>query len=637
MLNKIINTLTGEPLSNEQGESEKYNVPFGLAIMASDAISSVSYAAQEILFVLIVLGVLAYQWLTWTAFMIIGLLVILTISYIQIIRAYPQGGGAYKVAKENLGTLAGLTASAGLIIDYTLTVAVSASAGADAIISAFSSLAPYKVSIVVVVIVVLTLLNLRGISESSRIFAIPTYLFIVSMLVMIFYGLFKVFVLHIEPEPQFDIPTKAAENLSLFLILKAFSSGCSALTGLESVSNSVPNFKADSQHNAKIVMLLLAGLILLIFGGSSILSIYYKAIPLENGPTVISQIASGIFGRTFMFFAVQFSTALILLMACNTSFSGFPMLMSVVGKDGYAPRQFTLRGKRLSFSYGIVFLSVFAGILVIIFGADTHSLIPLYAIGVFTSFTLGQFGMVSHWRKSKEKGWQKGIIINGLGAVVTSITTAIILFEKFTEGAFIVVIALPIIVLISLKIKRHYSHVAAGLSISQLDLSQLDLRKKDRDHIVIVPLASLNKAVLGALEYAQSMGGVVIALNVSPDMDAIEKLKARWSELNTDIQLVAKYSPYRTIITPLVQYIDIIAHATEDGEKVTVVVPQFITNERWGSILHNHTGFILHETLLQNDKIVVATYPYHLDCSEKDCKKAAKKGKPESDGAPDAK
>lgn len=612
MLNKILNVLTGEPLANEQSAGEKYNVPFGLAIMASDAISSVAYAAQEILFVLIVLGVVAYQWLTWTAFMIIGLLIILTISYIQIIRAYPQGGGAYKVAKENLGTLAGLTAGAGLIIDYILTVAVSASAGADAILSAFARLAPYKVDIVVAVIIILTILNLRGISESSKIFAIPTYIFIVSMIFMIFYGLFKYFVLHIQPEVAFAVPSKGTGELTLFLILKAFSSGCSALTGLESVSNSVPNFKEDSQKNAKIVMILLAGLIFLIFGGTSILAIYYKAVPVTNGPTVISQIATGIFGNSIMYYVIQFSTAIILLMACNTAYTGFPMLMYIVGKDGFAPRQFTIRGKRLSFSYGIIALSVIACLLVIIFRADTHRLIPLYAIGVFTSFTLGQTGMVNHWRKVRDKGWIKSAIINGIGASVTCITMIIILLEKFRDGAFIVVILIPIIVFVEFKIKHHYDSVAAGLSISQLDLSKVDLRKKKHEHIVIVPIASLNKATLGALQYAQSVGGLVFALNVSPDVEAMDKLKTRWSELDTDIMLITKYSPYRAVITPLLNYISMIAAATDEGEKVTVIVPQFITHERWGNILHNHTGFVLHESLLQNPKVVVSTYPYHL-------------------------
>lgn len=618
MLTKFLDILLGEPLSNEQGSHEKYNVPFGLAIMASDAVSSVAYAAQEILFVLIVLGAAAYQWLTWTSFMIIGLLIILTISYIQIIKAYPQGGGAYKVASENISSRAGLVAGAGLIIGYLLTVAVSASAGADAIISAFSVLAPYKVSFVLIIIVVLTILNLRGISESSKIFAIPTYIFIFSMIFMIIYGLFKYIVLGIHPEPVYSAPLNATKDLSIFLILRAFSSGCSALTGLESVSNSVPNFKEPSPKNAKIVMILLAFLIFFIFGGTSILAIFYTALPIENGPTVISQIATAIFGNGIMYYIIQFSTAIILLMACNTAYTGFPMLMYIVGKDGYAPRQFTIRGKRLSFSFGITALSVIACFLVIVFKADTHSLIPLYAIGVFTSFTLGQIGMVNHWRNEKQKGWKKSVAINGCGAIVSLVTTIIILFEKFTEGAFIVVILIPIIILVQQKIKNHYDKVANGLSISQLNLKNVDLRKK-YTHIVVVPIASLNKATIGALQYAQSISDNVIALNISTDKVAMERLKSRWDELDTDILLVSKYSPFRAVVTPLLKNIELIANSTAENEKITVIVPQFITFERFGEVLHNHTSFFIRETLLKNDNIIVSTFPYHLmdECENK--------------------
>lgn len=611
MITKFLDVLLGEPLANEQSAQERYNIPFGLAIMASDAISSVAYAAQEILFVLIVLGVAAYQWLTWTSFMIIGLLIILTISYIQIIRAYPQGGGAYKVAKENIGTKAGLAAGAGLIIDYLLTVAVSASAGADAIISAFSALSDYKVPFVIAIIVVLTILNLRGISESSKIFAIPTYIFIFSMIFMIVFGLIKYFILGVHPEPVYSIPAKATESISIFLILRAFSSGCSALTGLEAVSNAVPNFKEPSQKNAKIVMILLAALIFFIFGGTSVLAIFYNAVPISNGPTVISQIAYGIFNNGFMYYVIQFSTSIILLMACNTSFTGFPMLMYIVGKDGFMPRQFTIRGKRLSFSVGIVALSFIAGLLVIIFKADTHRLIPLYAVGVFLSFTLGQFGMVNHWRKERDKGWKKRAIINGIGAFITLCTTILILVEKFSDGAFIVAILIPIIIFVEVRIKTHYEGVANGLSISQLNLEKIDFRIK-YTHIVVVPIASLNRATIGALQYAQSISENVIAINISTDMEAMEKLKKRWSELDTDIILVSKYSPYRAVITPLLKNIELIANSAIDNEKITVIVPQFVTHSRSSEILHNHTSFFIRESLLKNDNIIVSTFPYHL-------------------------
>lgn len=611
MIKEFLDVLIGEPLSNEQHGEEKYNIPFGLAVMASDAISSVAYAAEEILYVLVpVIGLMSYTWLGWVSLMIIGLLFILTVSYIQIIRAYPQGGGAYIVAKENIGVRAGLIAAASLLIDYILTVAVSASAGVAAITSAFPNLSQYTVGLVIALIVILTILNLRGVSESSKAFSLPTYLFIVSMIFMVIYGLIK-FSINGAPAPMVNQQIKMSGELSLFLILRAFSSGCSALTGLEAVSNSIPNFKEPSQRNAKIVMILLSGLILFIFGGTSILARFYHAVPVGE-PTVIAQIAYGVFGKTFMFYVIQITTAIILIMACNTAFTGFPMLMYVVGKDGFVPRQFTIRGKRLSFSTGIIALSFVAGILVIIFNATTHRLIPLYSVGVFLSFTLAQTGMVIHWRSSKEAGWIKRAVINGFGAFITIITTLIIIYEKFAEGAWIVLIIIPIIVYGMVSIRRHYDLVASNLRTTHDELvnAQLD---KEFSHIMVVPIASLNKAALNALQYAKSITPHVIALNVSTDKESLEKLKVRWEELNTDIVLVSKYSPYRAVVTPLLKYIGDIANAAKENDKITVVLPQFISHEWWGEILHNHTSFFIRETLLRNENVVITTYPYHLN------------------------
>ncbi len=610
VVKKFLDVLIGEPLANEQQANEKYNVPFGLAIMASDAISSVAYAAEEILYVLIaVIGLMSYVWLGWVSLMIIGLLMILTVSYIQIIRAYPQGGGAYVVAKENLGVKAGLIAGASLLIDYILTVAVSASSGVAAIVSAFPSLGRHTVALVVGLITILTILNLRGVSESSKIFSIPTYLFILSMIFMIIYGMIK-FSIYGAPTPMVNEQIKASGAVSIFLILRAFSSGCSALTGLEAVSNSVPNFKEPRQKSAITVMVLLSALILFIFGGTSLLARFYHAVPVGY-PTVIAQIAYGVFGKTFMFYVVQFTTAIILLMACNTAFTGFPMLMYVVGKDGFAPRQFTIRGKRLSFSTGIVALSFVACVLVIIFNATTHRLIPLYSVGVFLSFTLAQTGMVLHWRSVKEPGWKKRAFINGFGAFITIITTLIITFEKFAEGAWIVAILIPLIVLGMTRIKRHYNRVADFLRANRGELLKSQLDRKFT-HIMIVPIESLNKGALNALQYARSITPDVIALNVSTSKEAMEKLQTRWKELNTDILLVSKYSPYRAVVTPLIKYISDIVEAAGENEKITVVLPEFIVHEWWGEILHNHTSFFIRETLLRNENVVIATHPYHL-------------------------
>ncbi|QXE17358.1 APC family permease [Clostridium sp. 001] len=614
MLEKFVDVLIGKPLPNEQTSHEKYNILFGLAIMASDAISSVAYAAEEILVVLIgVLGLVAYNWLGWVSLMIIGLLFILTISYVQIIRAYPQGGGAYIVAKENLGIRPGLVAASALLIDYILTVAVSASAGVSAIISAFPTLGIHKISLVVGLIIILTILNLRGVSESSKIFSIPTYLFILGMITMIIYGFIK-YSIYGAAAPMINTSIKATGTLSIFLILRAFSSGCSALTGLEAVSNAVPNFKEPSQKNAKMVMILLSSLILFIFGGTSLLARFYHAVPTKN-VTVLSQIALGVFGRNFMYYFIQITTSIILIMACNTAFTGFPMLMYVVARDGFAPRQFTMKGKRLSFSIGIEVLSFIAGILVLIFKADVHSLIPLYSVGVFLSFTLAQTGMVLHWKSSTEPGWKKRALINGIGAIVTIITTLIIIYEKALAGAWIVIALIPIIVIIMASIKRHYDKVAEQLRASKEDILNIELGKKFT-HICIIPIASLNKATLNALQYARSITPDVIALNVSIDKTSTEKLKTKWAELNTDILLVTKYSPYRQIITPLLKYIEIISNAASEDEKVTIILPQFITHKWWGNFLHNHTGFLLRENLLRNKNIVVSTYPYHLNDEE---------------------
>lgn len=611
MIKEFLDILLGEPLPNEQNSQEKYNVPFGLAVMASDAISSVAYAAEEILYVLIgVIGLMSYTWLGWISLMIIGLLFILTVSYIQIIRAYPHGGGAYMVAKENLGVKYGLIAGAALLIDYILTVAVSASAGVAAIISALPEVGRYKIELVIGLIVILTILNLRGVSESSKIFSLPTYLFIFSMIFMIIYGLIK-YTIYGAPAPMVNEQIKTFGEVSLFLILRAFSSGCSALTGLEAVSNSVPNFKEPSQKNAKMVMILLSSLILFIFGGTSLLARFYHAIPVGY-PTVIAQIAHGVFGYSFMFYIIQISTAIILLMACNTAFTGFPMLMYVVGKDGYAPRQFTIRGKRLSFSTGIIALSFVACILAFVFKATTHRLIPLYSVGVFLSFTLAQTGMVLHWKKSKEKGWRKRALINGFGAAITILATIIIVYEKFTEGAWIVAILIPIIVIGMVSIKRHYNIVAEELSTSHENLKNAHLDKKI-SHVMIVPIASVNKAALKALQYARSITPDVIALNISTDKEAQEKLRIKWSELNTDIHLVTKYSTYRAVITPLLKYIEDMANATGENDTITIILPQFIVHQWWGILLHNHTSFFLRETLLKNKNVVISTYPYHIN------------------------
>ncbi|HWQ58848.1 MAG TPA: APC family permease, partial [Clostridia bacterium] len=448
MFQKLKSLLVGRALESAQMEHEKFSVLWGLPILSSDAISSVSYACEEILMVLVpMIGLAAYKPLLWVAAAIILLLFILVFSYRQTIDNYPNGGGSYSVASDNLGRIPGLVAAASLSIDYVLTVAVSASSGVAAIVSAFPELLPYRVALALVIIALLTLGNLRGIRESSVLFGVPTYLFMITILAMIFAGLFKVLVWGYVPEEAVAAAAGGLPlgELTLVLFLKAFSSGCTALTGVEAVSNGIPNFRHPSQKHAKQVLTLLALIVLTIFGGVCALASVYKIAPAEN-VTVMAQIAQRVFGAgSVMFYAVQATTAVILIMAANTAFADLPLLLSLLGRDGYMARQFSSRGARLSFSNGIILLFLVASALVALFHGETHRLIPLYAVGVFLSFTLSQAGMFKRWITRREGAWKHKALINGFGTAVTAATCVIIAVSKFTHGAWMVIVCIPLL------------------------------------------------------------------------------------------------------------------------------------------------------------------------------------------------
>ena len=407
---------------------------------------------------------MAYKYMFYAALCIVVLLFILVFSYRQTIDSYPCGGGAYIVAKDNLGTIPGLTAGASLTVDYILTVAVSISAGTAALTSAMPSLLSHKVLIALTMLLIITIGNLRGVKESSKLFGVPTYLFIFSCIVLIVTGIVRHFIFGYSPAPMYPVP-KAIGDVTLFLFLRAFASGCTALSGIEAVSNGIPNFKAPSSKNAKAVLALLAFLILFIFGGLSFLATIYHPVPHAD-VTVFAQIAQQVFGKNIMFYIIQVTTALILVMAANTAYAGLPLLLSLMAQDGYVPRQFSQRGKRLSFSNGIIVLAVAAGILIIVFQGDTHLLLPLYAVGVFLSFTLSQVGMFLKWKRGKAPGWKHKALINGLGAIVTFITVILIGITKFVHGAWIVCIVIPLLVYFMMKIKNHYTNVADQLKLS---------------------------------------------------------------------------------------------------------------------------------------------------------------------------
>jgi len=611
MANEISRIILGKSLKSEEIVNEKYNVFWGLPILSSDAISSVAYAGEEILWVLVpVIGVLSYKYMFYVSICIVVLLFLLVFSYRQTIDCYPNGGGSYIVAKDNLGVIQGLTAGASLSIDYILTVAVSTCAGTSAITSAFPSLLPYNVGITVALIILMAIGNLRGIKEASRLFGIPTYLFILSIIIMIITGFAKVYIFGFTPATLPQLKTTVSD-VTIFLFLRAFASGCTALTGVEAVSNGIPNFEEPSQKNAKRVLVLLGATVFLIFGGLSYLTTIYHAYP-NSQVTIISQVASQIFGNNFMYYTVQITTAFILIMAANTSYADFPLLLSLISKDGYAPKQFSKRGMRLSFSNGIVLLTIAACILVILFKADTHLLMPLYAIGVFISFTLSQAGMFKRWVTRKTPGWRHKAFINGLGTVVTALTVIVIGSTKFINGAWIVFILIPTFVVVMLRIRKHYVSVANQLKLKITEKPKV-INVSEQKKFVIVPIDTLNKSFLKALNYARTISNNIIVFHVSIDDETTERLIKKWEDYNVGIPLVARKSPYRHLIHPLLKFIKSEEYSAGPNDTVTIVIPQFVISKWWGNILHNQTSLILESMLIRRRNIAIITIPYIID------------------------
>ncbi|MDF2988769.1 MAG: hypothetical protein K0R50_4279 [Eubacterium sp.] len=609
MFKKLRRVLVGKPLKNEALNEQRMGVLWGLPILASDAISSVAYAGQEVLMVLIpVIGFGAYKQLSFISIAIICLLMILMLSYRQVIDSYPNGGGAYVVAKENLGIHAGVTAGAALAVDYILTVAVSISSGVEQFTTAFPAFKPFSVLIACILVVLLMIGNLRGIRESSRIFGIPSYMFIFGIFIMIVYGIAKVKAGYVPPPPV-NMPS-VVEPIGIILILRAFSNGCTALTGVEAVSNAVPNFKTPSTKYAKRVLFLLAMIILVLFGGSSILANMYQVNPQGNAMLVL--IAEEIFGHNIMFYYITATTFIILVMAANTAYSGFPMLISLMAKEGYAPRQLSMRGDRLSFDNGIIMLSIVATLLMIVFKAKVTSLLGLYAIGVFISFTLAQTGMFVKWRKTREKGWKFKAAINGFGAIVTAIVVVIIAFTKFHEGAWLVVILIPILILLIFKVKKHYNAVMRQLRLKPEEIAAFDINKAVYTNRVIVPIESINRSSLRALRYARTISENVLAFSVAIDEDGAKKIKEKFEALHTEIPIVIKYSPFRKVVEPLLKFIESAEYDYQNGDMITVILPQFAVKKWWHKILHNNTRYYIERELLKHKHIVVSVMPLQL-------------------------
>jgi len=666
--------LVGRAKRTEQAIHERLSKKTGLAVFASDALSSTAYATEEILLVLAVAAAAgqtyAYHYVVPISIVIALVLTIVATSYRQTIHAYPSGGGAYIVAKDNLGVTAGLVAAAALLVDYVLTVSVSISAGVAAITSAaqgtrFAWLNDHKVFLCLFLIAFIAVANLRGVRESGALFAGPTYAFVISFLFMIGYGIIHYF---IDPStvPVTGENLKLAEGyhvqpLSWFLLLGAFSNGCVALTGTEAISNGIPAFKAPEARNAATTLTVMAALLGTMFIGTSVMAYLYGVQPHEN-ETVISQFARTIFtnGMGWFYYLIQGTTALILVLAANTSFADFPRLSSLLARDRFLPRQFANRGDRLVFSNGIVILAIFSGLLVMGFGGDTSRLIPLYAVGVFLSFTLSQSGMVVHWlnerRKLRERAkeeaatketkslaesngqpesnvvadveleneeihrsyfvtdevtassnWRKSLVINAVGAVATFVVLCVFIATKFIHGAWIVVVVIPLLVLLFRAIHKHYIMVARQLSTEGLEpLTPIK-------HTVIVPISGIHRGVVAALQYARSIGSdKVQAVYVDFEEEATASLKDKWERWGAGVQLVVLPSPYRELTRPLLKHIHRLARENHN-DIITVVLPEFIPAKWWQHILHNQSSLLLKGSLLFKRGVIVTSVPYHLE------------------------
>jgi amino acid transporter len=612
VFSQIKRVLVGKSLPTSAHAEERLSNAEGLAVLSSDALSSVAYATEEILLVLVAAGSGALIWSLPIAGTIVVLLVLVILSYRQTIRAYPQGGGSYIVARENLGILPGLVAGGSLMIDYILTVTVSISAGTAALTSAIPVLQPFTISLCLIFIFLLMLANLRGVKESGKIFMIPTYAFVVSIFVLIGIGFYQqaTGAGHI---PQSYPPLPVKEGVSLFFILRAFSAGCAALTGVEAISDGILAFKKPEWKNARLTLSYLGVILGIMFIGITYLAHIYHTVP-EEGQTLVSLLARQILGNgSFFYYFVQVATLLILLLAANTSYADFPRLCYFLARDGFLPRQLSLLGDRLVYSNGIILLSLFAAALVIIFRGNTNAIIPLYAVGVFTSFTLSQAGMVRHWYEERTSGWRPSAIMNGIGAIATLIVLCVIVITKFLGGAWVVVVAIPLLVSFFLAIHRHYQYVAKRLTLEGVAPRSYIPRPKTEvvTHPAVVVVGQLNRGTLEALEYARSIADEIVAVHVDIGTTDRDKLQQRWEQLEGDIPLVILDSPYRSVVSQIVNFVSEFEER-HPGVLSTVIIPAFVTRNWWEGLLHNQTSLFLKAALRAKKSRVVTTVRYYL-------------------------
>ncbi|MGB8645648.1 MAG: APC family permease [Anaerolineae bacterium] len=599
--------LIGGPLPSHADMTERLDKLRALPIFASDAISSVAYATEEILFILALAGSAALAFALPISLIIAVLLFLVAFSYRQTVFAYPSGGGSYVVSKENIGTRAGLVAAAALMLDYVLTVSVSIASGTAALTSAFEALRPYRVPLELLFVSIMVVGNLRGIRESGNIFAAPTYLFIFGLTALILVGVFRVVTGQPPVEQVVMGGIEGSETTSLWLLLTAFSAGSVAMSGTEAISNGVPAFKPPESKNAAATLTIMASLLALFFLGIGYLA-YYHGIATTEQETVLSQLGRAIFGKNYVYYLIQLATMAILILAANTSFNGFPRLASILAQDGFLPHQLAIRGDRLAFSYGIIILGMVASLLIIIFQGDTHALIPLYAVGVFLAFTMSQLGMIQHWRRLRTPGWKRSIAINVAGAAMCAIVLVIAILTKFIHGAWIIVILIPTLVVLFYLIHRHYATVEQELL---LKVNGNGHKLGNIRQIVIVPLSELNLASARALEFAHSISSVVHVVHVAQSEEQVAVLRDKLRRFDPDSRLVVLESPYRATLDPLLSYIDAL-HGQDREAFITVIVPEFLTAHWWQRFLHNGTADQLNRALRPHPNIAVVNVPYVL-------------------------
>ena len=620
--------LIGRPLATADAPHQAIGKLIGLAVFSSDALSSTAYATQEMMIILLTVGVGALSYAFPISIAIVVLLAILTLSYEQTIHAYPNGGGAYIVARDNLGETPAQVAGAALLTDYIMTVAVSVSAGVAQITSAFPALYPYRVLLSLGLVAFVMIINLRGVKESGSAFAVPTYFFLAMMFLTVGVGFFRYLTgsLGMVVDPPAVEAGRTAAALSVFLVLRAFSGGTTALTGVEAISNGIPAFKEPRSRNAGITLMWMSAILGVLLLGITFLSVHIGAIPTDAGETIISQLARTAYGaRGPLYLATIIATTLILIMATNTSFADFPRLSALMGSDGFLPRQLAFRGSRLVYSRGIMALALIASGLIIVFRASVNALIPLYAIGVFLSFTLSQAGMARRWWKighlkpgeerrergstlHSQAGWQYKMAINALGSAMTAIVTLVFAITKAPDGAWIVLILIPALAFTFSIIHRHYTQLAKRLSLEDYGAPPRVMRQR-----VIMPIGGVHRGTLEALRYAHSLSDDVTAVYVSLDPAETEKVRQKWERWGEGTRLVILDSPYRLMLEPLLQYIEEILAHRQGKETITIVVPQFVPKRWWANLLHTQTATLLRLALLFKPGVVITDVPYQVD------------------------